>query len=287
MSTLMVWGKAADMAAMRLQMPAGRNAIGLVATLVIVIAAAAFVLLSSHSSTPTEPAPAAPVAPKAPAATHAAAPAGTASGVAQTGAKHAVAPATGTHAAKHAHTVRPAATAAKPVISPVVGGLKVLHGVAFASSFSATWNAWTATRPNGAARYQLSSTAATPNGLGIPAPGGVAVTIDDTPTTVLPVRLSRAKAGASPVALIPDFVGVPSGAVGTKLASPPASTRLGGAEAAIESYAYTDSGVANVQVDILARHDGRFVLVELDTEPAFAAAGEAALETLGKHWLWR
>jgi hypothetical protein len=268
-------------------MPAGRNAIGLVATLVLVVAAAAFVLLSSHgSSTPTETPPAAPVAPKAPVTTHAAAPTSAAPGVTHTSAKHAVTHVTGTHAVKHTHAAQPAANAAKPITAAVEGGLELLRGVRFTSSFSATWSAWTTTRPNGAVRYQLSSTAAKPNGLGIPAPGGVAVTIDDSPTTVLPVRLSPTKAGGSPVALISDFVGVPSGAVATKLASPPASTRLGGAEAAIESYAYTDGGVANVQVDILARHNGRFMLVELDTEPAFATQGEAALETLGKHWRW-
>jgi hypothetical protein len=43
-------------------------------------------------------------------------------------------------------------------------------------------------------------------------------------------------------------------------------------------------GVGDVQVDLLARRNGDVFLLELNTEPALAAQGEAALETIPKHW---
>jgi len=62
---------------------------------------------------------------------------------------------------------------------------------------------------------------------------------------------------------------------------------LAGAEAAIESFGYTYRGVGDVEVDLLAGRDGDVFLLELNTEPALAAQGEAAFETVAKHWRWQ
>jgi hypothetical protein len=70
------------------------------------------------------------------------------------------------------------------------------------------------------------------------------------------------------------------------LASPPALSKLAGAEAAVESYAYTYRGVGDVQVNILSRHKGHIASIELDTEPALASLGQAELEVIGAHWRW-
>jgi hypothetical protein len=181
----------------------------------------------------------------------------------------------------------PSASQTAPAPSGAAAAAKTLNAVAFTSAYASGWTLTSKHAPSGAARYQLSSTATPPNALGIPVAGSVGVTIDVTPVSLLARAHFPGATGASPLKLLPDFVGTPRGAKGVKLASRPQRSRLGGAKAAIESYAYIYRDVANLQVDLLARHGHEVVLVELDTAPTLASAGEAALETLGRSWHWR
>jgi hypothetical protein len=165
--------------------------------------------------------------------------------------------------------------------------VRSLRGAAFTSSFPSSWNIWSRSGAR-ADLYQLSSTHGRPNELGIPPAGAIAITIDaSTSTSAATARFSHTVTRDGIVRLMPLFVGTPGGAVGVSLASPPKRSKLAGSEAAIEAYGYTYRGVGNIQVDVLAKHDAHIVLIELDTEPQFAAQGEAALETLARHWHWR
>ncbi|SRR6266699_2901652 len=171
--------------------------------------------------------------------------------------------------------------------------LKSLDGSAFATSYPAGWTLAVKHGPAGSARYQLSSTGAPVNGVGIPALGSIGITIDETPTSALSrfhlagARPDTTASRQSALQLLPHVAGTPRVAEGVALASPPRGTTLAGVDAAEESYSYTDAGRENTQVDVLSQRGGRIVLIELDTEPSLGRAGEAALEAVTGNWRWR
>jgi hypothetical protein len=184
------------------------------------------------------------------------------------------------------------ATAA-PHAKPSPAKLTTLTAASFGTSYTAGWHL--ASRRNAArsvALYKLSSTASGPNSLGIPPAGTIGITIAEYPASLLasahllgaPADHQITKQGA--VQLLPQVVGAPGSATGVRRASPPALSKLAGAEAAIESYTYTYRGVGDVQVNILARHKGHIATIELDTEPALLSQGHAELEVIGAHWRW-
>ncbi len=193
-------------------------------------------------------------------------------------------PSNGTTSATHA-------TAAAPVTPATAAGqrtaveanpssrrLLALTTGSFSTSYTAGWHL--ASRRNAArtaAVYKLSSTASEPNNLGIPPAGTIGITITEYPVSLLaaahllgaPPDPTITRQGA--VQLLPHVVGTPGEATGVSLASPPARSKLAGAEAAIESYTYVYRGVGDIQVDILSRHKGRIATIELNTEPALAS----------------
>jgi hypothetical protein len=187
----------------------------------------------------------------------------------------------------HAHSQ----TASTPTV--VQPRLKTLDGGLFSTSYSGGWSVSSKHNASGAALYQLSSTGAKVNGLGIAPAGTVAVTIAQTPLSffstghLMGAGPDTAASRQSAVELLSLVVGTPGGAQRVILAAPPARSSLAGAEAAIESYGYTYRGVGDVQVDLLAHRDDDVFLLELNTEPALAAQGEAALETIATHWRWQ
>lgn len=188
--------------------------------------------------------------------------------------------------------VTPARTPA-PHAKPASGKLATLTADSFSTSYTAGWHL--ASQRNvarAAAVYKLSSTASEPNNLGIPPAGTIGITIAEYPVSALS---SAHLAGAppdpaitkqGPVQVLPHVVGTPGSATGVSLASPPSVSKLGGAEAAIESYGYTYRGVGDIQVNVLSRHKGRIIMIELDTEPSLASQGQAELEVIGAHWRW-
>jgi hypothetical protein len=180
-----------------------------------------------------------------------------------------------------------------PHAKPSSAKLATLTADSFSTSYTVGWHL--ASQRNAArtaAVYKLSSTASEPNNLGIPPAGTIGITIDEYPVSA---PSSAHLVGAPPdpaitkqgtVQLLPHVVGTPGSATGVSRASPPALSKLAGAEAAIESYAYTYRGVGDVQVNILSRHTGHIASIELNTEPALASQGQAELEVIGAHWRW-
>jgi hypothetical protein len=172
-------------------------------------------------------------------------------------------------------------------------GTQALNGTGFATSYPPGWGLTVKPGPLGLVAYQLSSTRAPINGLGIPPAGAIGITISETPTAALKVlhltgaRPDTAVARQSPVELLPNVVGTPGLAARVTRTESPHPTTLGGAAAAEESYAYTFAGHENIQIDVLCRHGSGIVLVELDAEPALAQESQAALETITQQWGWR
>jgi hypothetical protein len=171
-------------------------------------------------------------------------------------------------------------------------GPQTLNGGSFTTAYQTGWALTVRHGPAGAARYQLSSTGAPVNGLGIPPVGTIGITIDEMPVSSLAV-LHLAGAGPDPAAasqsaveLLPHAVGTPSGAQAVATADFAHAMTLDGADAAEEAYTYNLAGHENLQVDVLSHHEGQLVLLELDAEPAVARAGQAALEAITGKWRW-
>jgi len=162
----------------------------------------------------------------------------------------------------------------------------------FTTSYEPGWSLTSEAGLRGSHRYQLSSTGAAVDRLGIPATGAVGITIDESaPSILASARLPSAASGGAPslsaLELLPIVVGVPRGAVGVQRTGAPRRITLDGAEAGEESYAYTYRGRTNVQADVLAQREGRIVLVELDAEPTLARGSQEGLEAVTLGWRWR
>ncbi len=170
---------------------------------------------------------------------------------------------------------------------------KPLTAATFTTSYPGSYTLAVKHSSLGAARYQLSSTGAPANSVEIPPAGTVAVTIDETPTSLfrnLHLAGALPDSAASiqtPVQLMPNFVGTPARAAGVVHVLPVHAVTLDRAAAAEEAYTYTFNGRQNVQVDVLSRRHGQVVNIELDAEAALSSASRAALEMITGSWRWR
>jgi hypothetical protein len=239
-------------------------AVGALAAVAVLVAAVVVLIMpQTHEPSPTS------------SVTASAAPASTVPAPARVSARHA---SVATH--RPAHGDAPAAVPVARASSSSASTSSVRAG-SFTASYPASWRLRSARR-HGARRYQLSSTGAAIGGLGIGPAGTVGVTIDESlPST----RLGAFAHDAA--RLLPLSVGTPRTALDLALSAPPRTVQLGGEEAAEESYAYTYKGHQNVQSDVLAVHDDRLVLVELDGEPNAARTAQAGFEALMRSWRWR
>jgi hypothetical protein len=171
-------------------------------------------------------------------------------------------------------------------------GVRPLNGGSFTTAYPASWHLSAKHGPTGIATYQLSSTGAPINGLGIPPAGTIGITIAELPVSALRElhlagrRSDRAAAKQSALELLPDVVGTPSEARGVTRTTSPHATSLNGADAAQEAYTYRLGAREIVQVDILSHREGLIFLIELDAEPALAPRGQAALQAIKMHWRW-
>jgi hypothetical protein len=166
-------------------------------------------------------------------------------------------------------------------------GRATLNAASFSTSYEPGWWLTTTVLPRGDYLYELTSSRARVDALGIPPAGTVAITIHEAPVSFLPAALLGAK-GPTPSALelLPSLAGVPSGAREVIHTRARRGT-LAGAEAGEQSHAYAYGARRNVQVDVLAEHGGHVVLVQLDAEPRLAAQARAALATVTRAWTWR
>jgi len=164
---------------------------------------------------------------------------------------------------------------------------KLLQARSFAASYPATWSATSHAGVRGSALHQLSSTGAPVNVLGIAPAGTAGITITDLAASRAAIRKHLfSDPHLNAMGLMRLLVGTPHLATGVTLASAPRKVALGGVEAAEESYTYSWQGRPIAQVDVVARHAGRVVLMELDAEPSLASESQAALTLLSSSWHW-
>jgi hypothetical protein len=173
----------------------------------------------------------------------------------------------------------------RPVAGPA--GSKTLRGIGFSTAYPRAWSVTSRSGPHESAQYKLSSTGAPVNGLGIGSAGTAGITITDVPAHGESHGLAFSEEHAKASSLLGLLVGTPRVASGVARAVPPRSTTLAGLEAAEEAYHYSYEGRQILQVDVVAQHRGRIVLLELDTEPALASSSQAALTLLGNYWRWQ
>ncbi len=161
-----------------------------------------------------------------------------------------------------------------------------IHTASFTVPVPAGWTVREQSNSKGAHQFQLGSTKASINGLGIGPGGTVGVTITEyTPAVLSKGRINGKPAGRySAAALLPFTVGQPARAEGVQVGEHATPTTLDGAQAGEEAFFYGYKGRANVQVDVIAKHAGRLFLVELDAEPRLQATSKSALAQILSGW---
>jgi hypothetical protein len=176
-----------------------------------------------------------------------------------------------------------------------------LHGASFTSSIDARWTVVARKSSHGSETLALSSTAAGLDSEGIPPAGAIGITIIESPSLALRLGAHlgprRAVQEVQPtsggtraeqaIALMSRVVRAPASAQGVVHSGLPRFRTLSGASAAEESYEYVYGGRGNTQVDVVARHAGEIYFIELDTELAWIAQGEASFSRLLHDWRWR
>lgn len=174
-----------------------------------------------------------------------------------------------------------AAAQSRPAVSTTS-----IHTAYFTVPVPAGWTVREQSNAKGAHQFQLGSTEATINGVGIGPGGTVAVTITEyTPAVLSKGKIAGKPAGSySTAALLPFTVGQPARAEGVQVAQHATPTTLDGAQAGEEAFFYGYKGRANLQVDVIAKHAGRLYLVELDAEPRLQATSKSALSQILGGW---
>ncbi len=174
--------------------------------------------------------------------------------------------------------------------APAAVTLQTLHGPGFHTAKPHGWHTRVSRQPVKGAGvvntdYRLSSTGAGLNRWGIPPAGAFGITIDALPVA----GLAHGVPGAGrvpPSTLLDDIVDVPSSAQLVLVQSKRMPARLDGVPASTISYVYYYAGRVSYQHDIVARHRGTVVFLELDTDFDMRTAGDAALATVVRGWHW-
>ncbi len=172
---------------------------------------------------------------------------------------------------------RPPAQPTQARTSPAAA---TLQAVDFSASIMRGWKLLSATRGSGRMSYRLSSTGAPVETFSVPPAGTIVVSILD-----LPIRTTSSS--PTPLRTLTNRVSALRGARGVQLAAAPRAVLVAGAPAAEKAFTYTLHGRANIQVDVLVRHGGRTILVELNGQPTLGSESAAALQLLFSSWRWR
>jgi hypothetical protein len=161
-----------------------------------------------------------------------------------------------------------------------------LHAASFTAPVPAGWTVREQSNAKGTHQFQLGSTKASINGVGIGPAGTVAVTITAySPQALTHGHIAGKPASTySPAALLAYVVGQPAQAEGVQVGQHPTATTLAGAPAAEEAFFYGYRSRENLQVDVIAKHAGRLYMVELDAEPRLRTASESALSQILGGW---
>lgn len=186
---------------------------------------------------------------------------------------------------------------------------RALRGGSFKSAIDASFKVVAHSGVPGSQTWALSSTGARLDAEGIPPAGAIGITLAESATPATGAREGEAanaeglrEAAAQPqpeapapseraraesaIALMLRVVRTPSGAQAVEASQLPRYRMLAGANAAEVSYEYMYRGHGNVQVDVVARRAGKVYFIELDTQLARLAQGEAALTRLLSAWRW-
>jgi hypothetical protein len=122
---------------------------------------------------------------------------------------------------------------------------------------------------------------------GVPPAGTIGLTVSEVPVTVASAATNNPHlATLAPAALLALLVKLPASASHIAVAEHLHGATIDGEAAAAISYSYTYRGFPNVQSDVVTRHGGQLVGVELVSGPALAAQGAAAERTVLSHWAW-
>lgn len=160
-----------------------------------------------------------------------------------------------------------------------------IRGRGFTSTYPASWTRFLTHPGPGASVWSLSSTGQRLDGLGIPPAGTTGITVGELPLSALVD--DPAAAGQPAAEILPYLIGIPRGAEQPIITMPLHALSLAGASAAEVGYRYIYEHVSNVQEDIVAHHGGDIAWLELDSEPALAVRGMAALRGIIRRWRWR
>jgi hypothetical protein len=164
-----------------------------------------------------------------------------------------------------------------------------IQAPSFTAPVPGGWTVRAQSNSKGAHQFQLGSTKAPINGVGIGPAGTVAVTVTEygLPALARGRIAGKPASSYSPVALLPFVVGQPARAEGVQVGQHPKPTVLAGAQAGEEAFFYGYHGHENLQVDVIAKRNGHLFLVELDAEPQLQAASKAALSQVLGGWRFR
>ena len=165
----------------------------------------------------------------------------------------------------------------------------LIQAPSFTAPVPGGWTVRARANSKGTHQFQLGSTKAPINGVGIGPAGTVALTITEYgPQALTRGRIAGKPAGSySPVALLRYVVGQPARAEGVQVGQHPTATVLAGAQAGEEAFFYGYRSRMNLQVDVIAKRNGHLFLIELDAEPRLETTSKAAVSEVLGGWRFR
>jgi hypothetical protein len=161
---------------------------------------------------------------------------------------------------------------------------KPLEGPGFSTRHPAGWQS-KLEKARGFTVFTITTPATTVDEIGLPAAGGIALTVGTMTTKTFREHLKQ-RVPSSPVALMKALIATPPDATGLATTTPPHRTSLGGTRAGGEAFTYTYKGANILQHDVVTRHGDRVYWVELDADQARTERGGIALRVILNHWQW-
>jgi hypothetical protein len=161
---------------------------------------------------------------------------------------------------------------------------KPLDGPGFNARHPAGWHS-KLEKARGFTTFTITTPATTVDELGLPAAGGIALTVGTMTTKTFREHLKE-PVSSNPVKVMETLIGTPPDATGLETTTRPHRTTLAGSPAAGEAFTYTYKGANILQRDVVTRHGDRVYWVELDADQARTERGQIALRVIQNHWRW-
>jgi hypothetical protein len=119
----------------------------------------------------------------------------------------------------------------------------------------------------------------------IPPAGVIEIQILDISRASVPQMLGTRAETQGPMALL-QYSYAPHGATDVVRSLTARARSLAGHPAAEEALSYNYQGRENVQTEVVSRHGGEIVSIEMDAAPSLEAQAKASLKTILTHWQW-